>query len=55
MLWKIICVSSCGGKNKRHSIYMLSSQRKVFYALFSLQAKWCMGEFHHQIMKAGFN
>ena len=34
---------------------MLSSQRKVFYALFSLQAKWCMGEFHHQIMKAGFN
>ena len=38
MLWKIVFISSCCGKNKHHSIYMLSSQRKVFYALFSLQA-----------------
>ena len=39
---------------KHHSIYMLRRQRKVCSALFSLQAKWCMGDFHHQIMKAGF-
>ena len=39
---------------KHHSIYMLRRQRKVCSALFSLQAKWCMGDFHHQIIKAGF-
>ena len=39
---------------KHHSIYMLHRQRKVCSALFSLQAKWCMGDFHHQIIKAGF-
>ena len=39
---------------KHHSIYMLRGQRKVCNALFSLQAKWCMGDFHHQIIKAGF-
>ena len=39
---------------KHHSIYMLCRQRKVCSALFSLQAKWYMGDFHHQIIKAGF-
>ena len=39
---------------KHHSIYMLRRQRKVCSALFSLQAKWYMGDFHHQIIKAGF-
>ena len=39
---------------KHHSIYVLRRERKVCSALFSLQARWCMGEFHHQIIKAGF-